>query len=134
MYFKLSIQLSGEAADVDPDIVNNWLELNKPLLERYQPSEIYNFDESRLEWLACPKRSIQSAGVSKSGTKERKDAVTVAFFVNVAGGKEKAILPASELHAEEDHMVISPSDECAFRPSIEYENALEIEVSLLFIW
>ena len=65
--------------------------------------------------------------VSRAWTEVHPDTIIKCF-------RRSGILPASEHDAEEDHMVISPLDESAFRPAIEYENTLEIEVSLLFIW
>lgn len=54
--------LSGEAADVDPTVVDSWQKRLEIILEGYQPEDIYNADETGVFFRAMPTKILVVRG------------------------------------------------------------------------
>ena len=50
--------LSGEAADVDPTVVDDWEKRLETILEGYELEDIYNADETGVFFRALPTKSL----------------------------------------------------------------------------
>ena len=81
------LTVSGEAADVAEETVENWHERLKFILAGYKAEDIWNEDETGCFYRALPEKKKECRGGKKS-----KDRITVAFFANSAGGKEAPIV------------------------------------------
>ena len=75
----------------------SWKEQLPEILEGYASKGIWNMDETACLWRALPEKGL---GKACHRWKKSKLIVTVAFFVNAAGNKEKPIVvwKPSNLH------------------------------------
>jgi hypothetical protein len=69
-------------------IIDSWKECLPEILAGYNPSEIWNMDETGCFWKTLPITGLAQKSKSCEGGKNNKQRVTLAFFVNAAGGKE----------------------------------------------
>ena len=58
----------------------------------YTADNIWNVDETGCHWRALPDRGLGQVKVSCKGGKKSKNRVTVAFFANATGMKEKPMV------------------------------------------
>lgn len=86
------MHIAGEEGDVRQETVESWEERVKELIIGYEPSDIWNMDETGTFWKALPDKSLSEKGKRCRGGKHAKQRITAAFFVNAAGGKEAPIL------------------------------------------
>ena len=75
--------LSGEAADVSEETVEDWRKRLKSICEGYSRADIFNADETGLFYRALPTRSMVSKGDEARGGKKSKERINVllAFLV-----------------------------------------------------
>ena len=80
-------RIVGEAGDVPLVTVTSWMERINELIEGYPLENIWNMDESGCFFKALPDVGLVEKGKQAKGGKKSKQRVTVAFFVDAAGGK-----------------------------------------------
>ena len=86
------MSIAGEEGDVSAEKVESWQERVKEITRGYAPQDVWNKDETGSFWKALPEKSLSERGKRCRGGKNSKQRVTVAFFVNAAGGKESPVL------------------------------------------
>ena len=86
------LKVNRESADVSGDTVDSWKERLPEIVKDYDKENIWNMDEAGVFWQALPDRGFGQKGKQCIGGKKSKKRMTVAFFVSVAGVKEKPIL------------------------------------------
>ena len=82
IYFKV---ISGEAAGVDPDIVDDWCSRLPVILADYEPCDVYNCDETGLFFRLMPDRSLVISKDTCKGGKRSKERYTVLLCSNWSG-------------------------------------------------
>ena len=65
--------LSGEAADYDPAVVDNWRRHLQLICTAYRPKEIFNAVKTGLFYRAAPTLSMVMKGDESKGGKKLKD-------------------------------------------------------------
>ena len=86
------LTVSGEAADVAEETVSAWQERLKILLTGYRAEDIWNEDETRCFYRALSEKTLAERKKECRGCKKAKERLTVALFVNAAGGKELPVV------------------------------------------
>lgn len=87
------IQKAGEAAGVDNDVVAAWKEGGlKDILERYEPNNIYNADETGIFWQMLPEKSLGFVGQTYHGGKQSKTRITALVCANMDGSDKLPLL------------------------------------------
>ncbi|PFX11437.1 tigger transposable element-derived protein 6-like [Stylophora pistillata] len=84
--------LSGEAADVDPTVVDDWEKRLETILEGYALEDIYNADETGVFFRALPTKSLVLRGEQCSGGKKSKDRLTLLLACSATGRKLKPLV------------------------------------------
>jgi len=80
------VKKCGESGSVDSAVVHDWKDGKlKDILERYQPRDVYNADETGLFWQMLPEKSLGFVGQSHHGDKQAKIRVTLLVGVNMDG-------------------------------------------------
>ena len=69
--------LSGEAADVSEETVEDWRKPLKSICEGYSRADIFNTDGTGLFYRALPTRSMVAKGVEANGGKKSKERINV---------------------------------------------------------
>jgi predicted DNA-binding protein YlxM (UPF0122 family) len=77
--------LSGESAAVDVSIVDEWQNRLSSIIDKYDPNDVYNADETGLFFKALPNRSLVLAKESCKGGKRSKERFTVLLCTNMTG-------------------------------------------------
>ena len=81
-----SLSLQGEAASVDGATVEEYKVRFQDLLKEFNPSDIFNLDETGLFYKLLPNRTLCSEAKAK-GMKSSKERVSVVFCVSYTGEK-----------------------------------------------
>ena len=81
--------ISGEAKAVDIHVVQDWKEELPAILRDYEPSDVFNCDETGLFFKTATDRSLVLPGDDGHGHKKFKDRVTVMLCCNMMGEKCK---------------------------------------------
>lgn len=81
--------LSGESAEMDRAVVQNWKDNLHSTLQGYQQEAIWNVDETGLFWRGLPTRSLVLQGENAKGGKLAKERVTVCLLTSATGEKFK---------------------------------------------
>jgi hypothetical protein len=91
--YNLSKQkICGEKGDVDTDVVTNWIDKILPtIVNGYDPSCIYNCDETALFYKMLPEYTFNKIGEQAFGEKKSKERITVLFCCNMDGSDK--VLP-----------------------------------------
>ncbi|XP_017475007.1 PREDICTED: tigger transposable element-derived protein 6-like [Rhagoletis zephyria] len=84
--------ISGEAADVNQDDVEQFRTKLPTLLNGYKPEDIYNADESGLFFRALPDKTLALKSEKCVGGKLSKERLTILFCANMAGDKEPLLV------------------------------------------
>lgn len=79
------LTVCGEAQIVDSEEVAAWLNKNRQIINRYEPKDIYNMDESGLFYNLLPEKTLALKGEKCRGGKRSKERLTIAFGVNMDG-------------------------------------------------
>lgn len=90
--------ISGEAADANPEDVNQFVENLPSMLIGYQPEDIYNADESGLFFRALPDRTLTFKSEKCTGGKLSKERLTILFCVSMTGHKEELLVIGKAKH------------------------------------
>ncbi|CAF3500964.1 unnamed protein product [Rotaria sp. Silwood1] len=77
--------INGESASVDPATVDGWKKRLVVMIDKYNPNDIYNADETELFFKALPNRSLVTAKDSCKGGKRSKERFTVLLCTNMTG-------------------------------------------------
>ncbi|XP_053947863.1 tigger transposable element-derived protein 6-like [Anastrepha ludens] len=80
--------VSGEAADIKQDGVEQLRTKLPSLLTGYKPQDIYNADESGLLFRALPEKTLALKSAKCVGGTLSKERLTILFCANMAGDKE----------------------------------------------
>lgn len=84
--FKLSTRRScGEAAKVDQEDIDSWLERNQETLNSYPVKNIFNADETGFFYKMLPNRSVHFKGEACHGGELSKERFTVLLCANFDG-------------------------------------------------
>jgi hypothetical protein len=84
----VSKKLHGEAAAVNPVVVENWKENVLPVIRRqFKDEDIFNSDETGLFWKMMPNSTLVRKNETCAGGKRAKDRVTVLVGASAAGEK-----------------------------------------------
>lgn len=84
------MKVSGEKAAADHDGAEKWVKNVLPgIIEKYDPNDIFNADESGLFYKATPSGTLAVAGTQPTGGKVPKDRMTVLFLCNSTGSEKK---------------------------------------------
>ena len=86
------MSIAGEEGDVSAEKVESWQERVKEITRGYAPQDVWNEDKTGSFWKALPEKSLSERGKRCRGGKSSRQLVTVAFFLNAAGGKESPVL------------------------------------------
>ena len=81
--------LTGEAADVDPAVIEDWGKRLQSICEGYEKKDIFNADETGLFYRALPTRTMAVQGDEARGGKKAKDRITVLIACSATGEKLK---------------------------------------------
>lgn len=78
----------GEAADVNPEMTNTWLQESLPaLMKQFDPCNIYNFDEFALFWKLTPDQTLTFRDKKCVGGKRSKNRITILVGSSMTGEK-----------------------------------------------
>lgn len=84
----ISKKISGESGCVDDRIVKDWLATTLPLIfADFDPSDIFNADETGVFWCAMPKQTLAFKGQLCKGGKQSKARLTVLVAASMTGEK-----------------------------------------------
>ena len=84
--------ISGESGEVSGATVESWKERLPEILHGYAPAHTWNMDETGCYWKSLPTTGFAEKGKACKGGKASKVRVTIAFFVNALGEKEKPVV------------------------------------------
>lgn len=79
------LSINGERASVNQETVTDWIPQLQNLIASYNPVDIFNLDETGLQFRALPEKTLASQSDNAAGTKVSKDRLTVALCCNMAG-------------------------------------------------
>ena len=71
--------MSGDRAQVNKEAMEDWKKRLPTLCDGYEPSDIFNADESGFFYRAIPNKSLVQKGDDRAGVKTSKNRVTVLF-------------------------------------------------------
>ena len=77
--------LSGEAADVNEEVVEDWGQRLESICRGYQLRDIFNADEIGLFYRALPTKSMCVKGDGAKGEKKTKDRISVLLACSAEG-------------------------------------------------
>lgn len=85
--------ISGESANVNIEICNNWLKDVWPQIRKnYSDENIFNADETGLFYKMTPDKTLKFKGEKCSGGKLSKERITVLLAVNLTGSIKRKLL------------------------------------------
>lgn len=82
----------GESGSVSPETVTEWKEKLPEIVSGYEPKDMYNLDETGLNFRAVPDKTLHVSGEKSSGGKKSKDRITVMLCVNMTEDFEKPLV------------------------------------------
>ena len=80
-------KVNGEAGEVDEYTVSAWMERLVELTRGCELADIWNMDETSCFFKALPEKGLAEKKSQVREGKKSKTRLTIAFFVNAAGGK-----------------------------------------------
>jgi len=86
------LKISGKSGDVECATVDSWKERLPEIVQGHKKDDIWNMDEMGLFWRTLPDKGFGQKSKQCKGGKKTKQRLTVAFFVNATGKKEKPIV------------------------------------------
>ena len=84
-YNILHTPLSGESADVDQATLDDWDQRIPSVIAGYALEDVFNCDETGLNYRTLPTKSYVGAGDSRKGIKLQKDRLTVLVACSTTG-------------------------------------------------
>ena len=82
-------KVSGESADVDPSVVEDFKSRVEEMCSGYSPENIFNADETGVFYRALPDRTLAAKADGCKGGKVSKERLTVLFTCSMTGEKLK---------------------------------------------
>ena len=86
------LKISGESGDVEGVTVDSWKERLPEIVQGYEKDNIWNMDDTGSFWRALPDKGFGQKSKQCKGGKKMKQWMTVSFFVNASGKKERPIV------------------------------------------
>ena len=86
------LAINGERASVNPETVAEWIPELQKLISSYSSRDIYNMDESGLQFRALPDKTLAAGKDSAAGTKVSKNRLTVVLCCNMEGDFTKPLV------------------------------------------
>ena len=83
--------LHGEGASANQEVVDRWVAENSDLVRSYNPHDIYNCDETGLNFLDEGNTSLEFASRKVKGCKRKKERVTIHLTCSLTGEKYKPL-------------------------------------------
>jgi hypothetical protein len=77
--------LSGEIADVDKEVVNDWKAKIVELCEGYEDKNIFNCHETDLYFKGLPNKSLLNPNEDRKGDKRSKERITLLLCCSAKG-------------------------------------------------
>ena len=68
------------------EISDDWKQILEPLLNQYDPNDIFNADETGLFWRLLPDKTHAVKGETCSGGKKSKERITLLVCANIERG------------------------------------------------
>lgn len=88
-----SAKIVGEAAEVNVDVVNDWLQNKWPdIRTNYKDKDIFNGDETGLFYKLTPNNTLRFKGETCAGGKLSKERLTVLVVANMTGTEKRKLL------------------------------------------
>ena len=94
-------KMNGESGGVDKNTVEDWIKKVPELCACYDPSNIYNMDETGLFFKASLDSTLHVKGEDCSGGKRSKEQLTLMLFANALGEKEKPLIIGKSIKPRE---------------------------------
>ena len=85
-------KVCGESADVSEDTVASWKERLGSIISGYDPTDIWNLDETGFLFRALPDKSLSEKAKKCKGGKKSKERLTAALLVSATGERRKPIV------------------------------------------
>lgn len=79
--------ITGESADVNVKVIENWLQLLPDICKGYAPENIFNADETALFFKQIPSKTLHHKAEEAKGGKLRKERVSVLLCSSSVGEK-----------------------------------------------
>ena len=90
--------ICGENSVVDQAVRREWKENTLfPLLQRYDPSDVFNADETELYWRLMPDKTHAVSGETCTGGKKRKERITLLVCAYMTGTEKLPLLAIARL-------------------------------------
>lgn len=86
------LKINGERASVSPQTIEDWIPVLRELIIEYQPRDIFNMDESGLQFRALPDKTLAARPDDAAGTKVSKDRLTLVLCCNMEGDFIKTLV------------------------------------------
>ncbi|XP_069105391.1 tigger transposable element-derived protein 4-like [Argopecten irradians] len=84
--------MSGERGDVNKQTVAEWTNKLSEICESYNPSDIFNMDETGLFFKDTTKKTFYTKGEDCAGGKRSKERITVALCASMTGEKIRPLV------------------------------------------
>lgn len=78
----------GESSSVSESTVLKGLDALKSIMSEYDPKDIFNADETGLQWKMSPSSTLAKAGDAAKGTKKIKARISIMFCCNATGSEK----------------------------------------------
>ena len=83
---------SGEKADVDIAVIEDWKKRLPIFLEGYNPCDIFNMNETGLFFCTTEDKTLHQKGQEFSGGKKAKMRLTISLCTNIVVDKETPLV------------------------------------------
>lgn len=84
--------ISGESADVDPEVVAEFKDHLSSIIGEYSLDNIFNCDETGVFYRSLPDKTLACKGDSVKGGKHAKERLTVLLACSLSGEKLKPLV------------------------------------------
>ena len=84
--------VSGESADVSPEVVAEFKERLSSIIADYDSHDIFNCDETGVFYRSLPDKTLACKGDSVKGGKHSKERLTILFACSLSGEKLKPLV------------------------------------------
>ena len=84
--------ICGEKADVDTNIVDDFITRAPTLVDGYSPKDVFNCDETGLYFRALPDKTLATKSDARKGGKMSKERLTVMLACSASGEKLKPLV------------------------------------------
>jgi DNA-binding XRE family transcriptional regulator len=123
-----SVTKQGESASAPLELLPQYREELQEILKNYDPSDIYNCDETALFWQLEPSKTL--AHGETSGTKQSKERVSIMLSCNSKGEKLKPLL----IHKYENPRALKGIDKIKLPVYYYWNKKAWMQVSIFQHW